>query len=120
MHDIRCETRLNRIYIRLEGFFTPEEMRKCVDETIAAARRLRPGYEVITDISQMKPGNDAVAKEIERAQAHFVASGAKRGVRVVGPSVVSGMQFKRTGSQVGYHSVNVGSQAEAETYLKTP
>lgn len=120
MYTIRCEPKLNRIYIHLEGFFTPDEMKHCVDETIVSAKRLKPGYEVVTDISLMKPGSDTVAKEVERAQAHFVASGAKRGVRVVGPSVVSGMQFTRTGTHAGYHSVNVGTMVEAEAYLKTP
>lgn len=72
---------------------------------------------MVTDISQFKPGTPEVTKEVERVQAHFVASGVRRGVRIVGASSLSGMQFKRTGSQAGYESTNVATLEEAEQIL---
>ena len=55
----------------LEGFFTAEEMKKCADDTIAAAKKLKPGYCTVTDISQCKPLPPEAAKEIERVQEYF-------------------------------------------------
>lgn len=117
MYTIQANPIKNRLHVALIGYFTLDEMKQCVDETIEATKKLKHGYEVITDISQFKPGEPAVAKEIERAQAHFVASGVRRGVRVVGASAISGMQFKRTAAQAGYESINVATLEEAEQIL---
>jgi hypothetical protein len=117
MYTIRADTLKNRLYVTLAGIFTLEEMRRCGDETIEATKKLRPGYDVVTDITQYKVGSPEVAKDIERVQAHFRKSGARQGVRVVGASVISGMQFRRTGAQADYNSVNVASLQDAEELL---
>lgn len=118
MYKIATDIVRNRVVIRLEGFFELAEMRRCVDETIAATKRLRNGYDVITDIEKLMPATADVAQEIGRAQSHFAAT-ARRGVRVVGGAVVTGIQFKRTGANVRYQSVNVATLAEAEKMLAT-
>jgi hypothetical protein len=107
----------NRLYAVLEGFFTPEEMKRCADDTIEAAKKLRPGYCTITDITRCKPMPPEAAKEIERVQAYFRKSGARQGVRIVGESALSGMQFRRTGGEAEWNSVNVRSLEEAEKLL---
>ena len=107
----------NRLYATLEGFFTSEEMKKCADDTIEAAKKLRRGYCTITDIRNCKPMPPEAAKEIERVQAYFRSSGARQGVRVIGGSTISGMQFRRTGSSAEYNSVNLPSLEEAEKFL---
>ena len=117
MYTIHADTLKNRLYVTLVGFFTLEEMQSCGNETIEATKKLRPGYDVITDITQFKPGPPEIAKDIERVQAHFRKSGARQGVRIVGASVLSGMQFRRTGAQAEYNSVNVASIEDAEELL---
>lgn len=118
MYTIRADTLKNRLYVTLVGFFSVEEMKRCGDETIEATKRLRPGYDVVTDITQFKAGPPEVAADIERVQAHFRKSGARQGVRIVAGNVLSSMQFRRTGAQAEYNSVNVSSLAEAEELLK--
>ena len=114
---MRVDAARNRLYGELEGFFTAEEMKKCADDTIAATKKLRPGYCTITDISRCKPLPPEAAKEIERVQAHFRSSGARQGVRITGSTVLSGMQFKRTGGEAEWNSVNLPSLEEAEKFL---
>ena len=114
---MRADIVRNRLYGELEGFFTAEEMKKCADDTIEATKKLRPGYCTITDISRCKPLPPEAAKEIERVQAHFRKSGARQGVRVTGSTVLSGMQFKRTGGEAEWNSVNLPSLEEAEKFL---
>jgi hypothetical protein len=117
-HSVRADTIKNRLYVTLIGYFSLEEMQRCGDETIAATKDLRPGYDVITDIRQFKAASPDVAKDIERVQAHFRKSGARQGVRIVAPdNVVTGIQFRRTGAQAQYNSVNVDSLAAAEKLL---
>jgi hypothetical protein len=114
---MRADIVRNRLYGELEGFFTAEDMKKCADDTIEATKKLRPGYCTITDISRCKPLPPEAAKEIERVQAHFRKSGARQGVRVTGSAVLSGMQFKRTGGDAEWSSVNLPSLVEAEKFL---
>jgi hypothetical protein len=45
----------------------------------------RPGYDVITDITQSKPGSPEVAKDIERVQTHFHKSGARQDLNLAAP-----------------------------------
>lgn len=113
MYTIDCDPVKNRIHIKLVGSLGMDEMVKCVNETIAATKKLRRGYDVITDIVEFAPATPEVAKQIERAQAHFVASGVRKGVRVVGSKVLAGLQFNRTSSNVGYSSVNVATFEDA-------
>jgi len=117
MYTIRVDAIKNRLYVTLAGYFTLEEMTRCGDETIEATAKLRPGYDVITDITQFKAGPPEVAKDIARVQAHFRKSGARQGVRIVGGNVVSGMQFRRTSAQAVYNSVNVPTLEAAEELL---
>jgi hypothetical protein len=117
MYSIRVDIARNRIYVTLVGFFSLAEIKKCGDETIDATRRLLPGYDVVTDITRFKAGTAEVAADIERVQAHFRRSGARQGVRIVGSNVLSGMQFRRTGTSAEYNSVNVESLEEAEKLL---
>lgn len=114
---MKSDVARNRLYATLEGFFTADEMKKCADDTIEAAKKLRPGYCTVTDITGCKPMPPEAAKEIERVQAYFRSSGARQGVRIVGGSTISGMQFRRTGSTAEYNSVNLPSLEEAEKFL---
>ena len=50
MYTIRVDTGKNRLYVTLVGYFSIDEMKTCGDETIQATARLRPGYDVVTDI----------------------------------------------------------------------
>jgi hypothetical protein len=117
MYSIRLDIDRNRLYVTLVGFFSLTEIKKCGDETIEATKRLRRGYDVVTDITQFKAGTADVAADIERVQAHFRRSGGRQGVRIVGSNVLSGMQFRRTGTSAEYNSVNVKSLEEADKVL---
>lgn len=117
MFKVHADVARNRLYLTLSGFFSAEESKQCGDETVAAIRKLKTGYDVITDISTFKPGTPEVAKDIERVQAHFKSSGARRGVRVVGGNAASSMQFARLASQAGFTSCNAATMAEAEKIL---
>jgi hypothetical protein len=117
-YTVRVNALKNRLYVALVGYFSLEEMQRCGDETIAATKKLRPGYDVITDITQFKAGSPEVAKDIARVQAHFSKSGARQGVRIVAEgNLLTGIQFRRTGTQVQYNSVNVSSLEAAEELL---
>ncbi len=117
MYIIKADAEKNRLYITMVGFFKADEMKKCTDEVIEESKKLKRGYDVITDISQFKPVGSDTVKEIERGQRHFRETGISRGIRVVGESVISGMQFRRTGKATGYDPDTVATVADAEKLL---
>jgi hypothetical protein len=117
MYKIKHDFTKNRLYLTLEGAFTLDDAQQCVKDVIAASTKLKRGYDVVNNISQLKVVTQEIAKEIEKVQAHFVSSGARMGVRIVNTNVISGMQFKRTAGNAGYKSVNVSSLQEAEELL---
>lgn len=117
MFTVKADVAKNRLYITLVGFFDANEMKACTDQTILETKKLKPGYDVITDISQFKPTGPEAVKEIERGQAHFKATEIGHGIRVVGSSATTSMQFTRTGKSVGYLPDTVSTVAEAEKAL---
>jgi hypothetical protein len=114
MHTLRIDAQKNRLYITLSGFFNLEEMKKWAEETMTAAKKLRRGFDVITDISQFKPTTPEGTKEIERVQSFFKMSGVRLGVQVVGENVLAGLQFKRMSILSGYDPTNVDTLTAAE------
>src|ERR1700722_11550169 len=120
MYKVEVDIALNRLYLTLSGFFSIEEIKRSGDETIKATSKLRRGYDVITDISNFKPGTEDIAKDILRVQTHFVASGARQGVRIVGKSRIASMQLNRTAKVAGWSSTSVETLAAAEEFLAAP
>jgi hypothetical protein len=118
MYKVKLDIARNRLYVTLVGFFSIEEIKRCGDETIAATKKLRRGYDVVTDISGLKPGTPEVAEVHERVQAHFRASGARQGVRVIGGAfTAASLQLNRTAKLVGFQSTTVATLADAEKLL---
>jgi len=117
MTRLKIDSSKNRLYVTMAGFFSVEDMKKWSDETIAMAKKLKPGYDVVIDISQFKPTTPEGTKEIERVQVFFKSSGVRLGAQVVGENVLSGLQFKRMSITSGYDPTNVETLAEAEKLL---
>jgi hypothetical protein len=107
MHNLKIDPAKNRLHITMSGFFNPEEMKKWAEETIATAKKLKRGFDVITDISGFKPTTPEGTKEIERVQSFFKLSGVRRGLQIIGENVLAGLQFKRMSVLSGYNPTNV-------------
>jgi MFS superfamily sulfate permease-like transporter len=117
MFTVKADVQKNRLYVTFQGFFNFIEMKECTDKTIEECKKLKPGYDVITDISQFKiVGQDATG-EVARAQAHFKKSGVRHAIRVVGNSALANSQFTRIGKTVDYVPQTVATPAEAEKIL---
>jgi hypothetical protein len=117
MYTIEANTRKNRLYVTLHGFFEYNEMKECTDKTINESKKLKPGYDVITDISQFKAVGKETLPEIRRGQVHFLLSGVRHAMRVRGGAILTSIQFARTGKTVNYVPATVATMADAERYL---
>lgn len=119
MYTIRADAQKNRLYVTLVGFFNHDLMKECTDKTIEEVKKLKPGFDVITDISQFKPvGQDAV-DEVARGQAFFKQAGIRHGIRIEGQATLTSGQFGRAAKTVDYNPNVVPDIAAAEKLLES-
>ena len=117
MYTVRANILKNRLYVTLNGFFHYQEMKECTDKTIEESGKLRPGYDVITDISQFKAVDPKTLEEVKRGQEYFMQTGVRHALRVCGGAVLTGIQFARSGKTVNCVPATVATIADAERYL---
>lgn len=119
MYTVRADLKKNRLYVKLEGFFEYKEMKEATDKTIEETKKLKSGFDVITDISQFKAVGQDTLDEVKRGQAFFKKAGIRHGIRVQGKAALTGIQFSRIGKMVDYVPDTVETMAEAEKILNS-
>ncbi len=100
-YTIRADRTKNRLYVILKGFFTEEQSHEALQTTLAELKKMKPGFSVITDISEFKPATQEVLERMQNGQKAIAASGVQRIVRVVDRKFITGqLQFLRQGKQI--------------------
>lgn len=113
----RADVGKNRLYVVLEGFFQVDEAKMAADVTIAEAKKLKPGFEVINDISTAKAVSEPGSLELLRCLVFLKERGVGRVVRVVPGVSVGSLQIARLARQAGYQADVAGSIPDAEAML---
>ena len=117
-YDVRANTINNRLYLRLAGMMNDAEAAAVADRIISEIRKLKPGFAVINDISELKPASLAATEHLRRAQEASVKAGSGRVIRIVGSQAITQMQWNRTLKQTqGAVAEVVSSLREAERIL---
>jgi hypothetical protein len=117
MYTVTADTAKNRLYVRLVGFFDYKEMKEATDKTIVETAKLKPDFDVITDLSEFKPVGQETLNEVARGQAHLNKAGKRYAIRVEGKAKLTSLQFSRMGKNTDYMPDIVGSLEEAEKLL---
>ena len=112
--DVRADLGANRVYVTLKGFSSDEEMAQHVARTAAEVRRVKPGFVMISDISQMKPATPNGTKMLQDIMQLYVKQGIAKLVRIVGDDVIAKGQFNRLAKEAGIPVHYVSSRDEAE------
>ncbi len=113
----RADPAKNRLYVVLQGFIPAEEAKDAADVTIAEAKKLRPGFDIINDISTAKATSEQGVMELLRCQTFLKERGVGRVIRVVPETTVGSMQIARTSRQAGYDADIASTMEEAESML---
>lgn len=118
MHKVTADPEKNRLTIILEGLMNADEAKQAADEVSSALGTLKPGMDIINDISKFKPSSEETQAEIVRAQQSAVKAGAKRVIRVI-ESIIGKSQFKRLQQVAGasYEVFETGTLDEAVSFL---
>lgn len=114
MYSVRSDLSKNRLYIKLSGHMEKSEVAMAADKVIEEAKKLRPGFATINDISDFKPASQDATTELQRAQAFLKQAGTSRVIRILGESTIANLQLNRTG---GYKADTADSIAEADRLL---
>ncbi len=103
MYDIEADTAKNRLYVDLSGRVDAETIEAAASETVAKARRLDDGLDVVTDLAGFVTPTPEAAEPIREAQAELKRSGVDRVVRVTDEdtSQVVVRAFERRSEAVG-------------------
>jgi hypothetical protein len=115
--DIHADVGKNRIFIRIEGQVDNTQAKAVADAIIKEMDRLRPGFDVVSDLSNAEalgPESLAEFKRIVEAQR---ARKFGRAVRIVGRSPQTALQLARTSKEAQHEPHLAFSREEAERWL---
>jgi anti-anti-sigma regulatory factor len=115
--DIDVDVGKNRIFLLVQGRVDDTEAKRIADSIIKEMDRLRPGFDIVTDLTHAEPlGPEGVAQFKRLLEAHR-ARKAGRAVRIVGRSTQVALQFARTSKEVHHEPYLAFSREEAERWL---
>jgi hypothetical protein len=116
--SIRADVAKNRLYLRLAGMMMDDDAKKVCDTILAEIAKLKTGFAVINDISELKPASEVASEHLRRAQDASTKAGVKRVIRVVGTKSITNMQWNRTLRETqGINAETVATVEEAERLL---
>jgi len=108
----------NRIYLILEGSHDLLEAKRMRDEYAEAIEQARPGFTVLADLKNYKPGSEEVQK-VHASAVHLAEeAGISKVARVMGQTPLGEMQVSRIAKkEVSYPSRSFITVEEAEEFL---
>ena len=116
--SVRGDIEKNRIYATFDGFLSLEEAVQLVEDYRHAIHSCKPGFTVLTDLANYKPGTPEVQAVFAQGTKLAGESGCAKVGRVTGEKPLGGMQIdrlaKETSSYPAKHFVTV---KEAESWL---
>jgi hypothetical protein len=114
----RADVYKNRVYLVLMGYHDLEEALRMKELYKKAIDMCRPGFTVLADVSNYKPGSDETQKVHEEAVELAKNAGVRKVARVVGQKPLGGMQIERIAEDKGhYEAAHFETTEEAEKYL---
>jgi hypothetical protein len=93
--EVRTDPAKNRLYIRLGGFFRGRDVDPALGRLEGALGTMRPGFDVVTDLSDFVPGSPGAAEALKRGGEMVKQHGRRNAVRITGGLMTGLMQFKR-------------------------
>ena len=116
--SVRYDPLKNRIYLTLEGTHDVEEASRMRDEYKKALLQTRPGFTVLADVSNYRPGALEVQVIHSEAVHNAEVAGVSKVARMVGETPLGGMQINRIAKRdTSYTSANFATFEEAEAFL---
>lgn len=110
----------NRLYITFHGYMNLEEAEKLRDDYARALALCRPGFTILTDAQEYRPGTEEVQEVIASMVKMDAEAGVSRVARVTGSKPLGSMQIGRLAKETvkdEYTARHFETIEEAEAYL---
>ena len=118
---VRADIKKNRLYITLPTSINTKELEKIYSEVRFGVADLKPGFDVVTDLSYCSIGHLSAIPTLRKIMAYLVAHKVGRVVRIVGSMGLILKQLIGLASKYHcYKPVYVLTAEEAEEELKYP
>ncbi|MBD3392942.1 MAG: hypothetical protein GF418_12625 [Chitinivibrionales bacterium] len=119
MHEVTADTDKNRLYVTLSGNISREEAERTVDAVVASVSRLRDGFDVINDLSELRLSHLSAAGTLRNVMDFLKSHHVGRVIRVAGRSRMGFTQFLRAAERfTAYRPEYARSREEAERMLE--
>lgn len=119
-YEVWADVAKNRLYSMAEGFLTPEEHRVAIEKVLQELEKLKPGFDFIADLPQMKAVTQESTELYSRVREAFIAKNINRDLVVVKDDITR-MQLQRKSKDANYTKQEfVASREEAERMLDNP
>lgn len=115
--DVHADVAKNRLYIRLEGEANDREAEAVGDAIIREMDRMRPGFDMVSDLTHAGPLGPAGLAQFKRILEAARERKFRRAVRIVGRSAAAALQFARTSKELSHEAYLAFSREEAERLL---
>ena len=116
MFRVTSDPAKNRLCIVLSGHLDDAEREEAARTIREEAGKLTPGFDLINDISELRPTSAEGLKQLAEVQSFLKDHGLRRVIRIAGIAL-SEIQLERTGREVGYISLSAESVEAAERIL---
>jgi acetyl/propionyl-CoA carboxylase alpha subunit len=118
MYKNRADIQKNRLYVLFQGKMDIDEIKAGSINVLDEAKRLKPGFGIISDISGFVPTTEEGRLLIQETMKTLKDMGMKHTVRIVPVEAsVVGLQWQRSSRAAGYEARQVPTLAEAEDFL---
>jgi hypothetical protein len=117
MYRVQAHVGKNRLYVVFGGEMSVEEFRAATAEIAQAVVRLKAPFDMVADISELKPLPEGTEPVIRETAELLRAKGIRRVVRVVGRAAHAAVQFERATRMQGYAANLAFTKDEAEQVL---
>ncbi|WP_224244276.1 hypothetical protein [Hyalangium gracile] len=115
--DVHADVGKNRLFIRIEGRVDEAQVRGIADAIIKEMDRLRPGFDVVSDLTQAEPLGPEGSLQFKRVIEAQRERKYGRAVRIVGRSAQVALQFARDSKEYQHEPYLAFSREEAERLL---
>ena len=118
MYEAHINLFLNRLYLVVAGRMEKNELKFFTEAALVESQKLRPGFGVITDISEFPILFDEKLQILENFMKSLKHSGVGTVVRVVNPrAAMVTIQWQRLSQKAGYSAFCVTSLQDADLKL---
>ncbi len=121
MHRAEIDQEHNRLILRWVDSLNVSDIDRLQAEVTTMLSNLKPGFDCISDIANMRPSSWHVSERIEKFQEFLHKAGMRRVVRIVGKgggARIASAQMDRTAAEAGYETTHVDTEAEAIVALE--